>query len=142
MFWNLRRSQNLAVSGHGDLARLALGQAEIHDVRFAVGVDQNVRGFQIAVNHTRLMRVLQGLGRLVGRQRLSGQPVGEIQAIDQVADNLDLALFAADLVDADDVGVPQLCGGPRLAENYSASTELNCCLRGILTATLRSSSVS
>jgi len=50
-----------------------------------------------------------------GRKR-GGQPVGEVQAIDQVADNVDLALFAADLVDADDVGVPQLCGGPRLAD--------------------------
>jgi len=123
MFWNLRRSQNLAVGGHGDLARLALGQTEIHDVWFAVGVDQNVRRFQVAVDHTRLMRVLECLGylgaqldRLAGDQRLSGQPVGEIQAIDQVADNLDLAVFAADLVDADDVGVPQLRGGPRLAD--------------------------
>jgi translation elongation factor EF-G len=53
-----RRAQHLAVARHGDLARVALGQAEIHDVRLTLQVEHDVRGLEVAMDHALPVRVI------------------------------------------------------------------------------------
>ena len=82
-----RRAQDLAVHGHGDLAGVALRQAEVHEVRLALGVEHDVARLEVAVDDAGLVGVLEGvgdlraeLGRLAGRESLPGEPVGQRQA--------------------------------------------------------------
>jgi hypothetical protein len=57
-----RGAEHLAVERHGDLARGALGQAEIHDGGRAVVPDHDVRRFHVAVDDAVLMRVVERFG--------------------------------------------------------------------------------
>jgi hypothetical protein len=118
-----RRAQDPAGVGHGHLARLAPGQAEVHQVRLALGVQHDVGRLEVAVDDAGPVGVLQGvgdggaqLGGLARRQPAVGGEVGQRRPLDEVADDVDLPALAADLVDGDDVGVPQLRRRPRLAE--------------------------
>ena len=108
-------AQNCAFDGHRDFAGFAFGESEIHDVRFAVGVEHNVGRFQVAVDDAGFVRVVQGFGDLAAQfdgfthgQRLSRHPIGQIDAFHKVADDVHRIIFAADFVDADDAGMFQL----------------------------------
>jgi hypothetical protein len=47
---------------------------------------------------------------------MAGQPVGQRHAFHEIAHDVDQVGFAADLVHADDVRMPQLRGGPGFAQ--------------------------
>ena len=56
------RAQHLALERHRDLARVALGQAEVHDVRAARRRRHDVRRLDVAMDHALLVGVVQGVG--------------------------------------------------------------------------------
>jgi hypothetical protein len=56
-----RRPEDLAVQGHGGVVRFALGQAEVHQIGPALDVQQDVGGFDIAVDDTMPVGVVQGI---------------------------------------------------------------------------------
>ena len=98
-----------------DFAARPLGQAEVGDVRLAGGIDQDVARLEIAMHDARLVGEVQGvadggqqLGRLALRQPLGVFELGQRDALDQVADDIDVVAVAADLVHADDMRMPQL----------------------------------
>ena len=118
-----RRAQHVAFAGHRDLARLAFGQAEIHDVRLAVGIDHDVRRLQVAMNHARFVCVMQGftdgdtqLGRFPCREALAGEPFAQVGPFDEIADDEDRLIDPADFVRADDVRMLELSRRPGFAE--------------------------
>jgi hypothetical protein len=55
------RAEELA--GRGELARLELGDAEVHDLRLAGGDEHDVRGLDVAVDDPSRMRVVHGVGQ-------------------------------------------------------------------------------
>ena len=121
------RPQDPPVGRHRDLARLALRQAEIDDVRLARAIEQDIGWLQVAVDDAALVR--RGAARRppcaqlrrLARARLStGQPVGQRNAVDIIADDIEPTVVAAHFVDADDVRVPQLRGRASLAQELFA----------------------
>ena len=90
-----------------------LGQAEVGDVRLALGVEQDVGRLEVAVQDAPLVGVVHRLGRLghqprprpSGRPCTVGEPVGEAAALDQLHAEVVLAVVLADLVDRHDVRV-------------------------------------
>ena len=54
----------MAIDRHRDLARLALRQAEIHQVRRCVDVDHDVAWLEIPMDDSLLVRMLKRLGNL------------------------------------------------------------------------------
>ena len=108
-----RRAQHLAVEGHRRLVGLALGQAEVHQVRPAVVVEHDVRRLDVAVDDAVVVGVVQGLGdlgdqlgRVAERDRPVPQPVGQGLALDELLDQVARAVVGlADLVEGDDAGV-------------------------------------
>ena len=92
-----------------------LGQAEIGDVRFAVGVDEDVLGFDVAVDDAVLVGIMEGVGDrgtktrgVAGGEIVVFAPVFEVGAFDEAADDVEDTLLLAFGVDGDDVGVLQL----------------------------------
>ena len=73
-----RRAQNLPFDGHRDLARLALRQAEVHDVRLAAAVDHDVAGLQVAMDHALLVGVVQGLGDAAQQSAAASRSSGRL----------------------------------------------------------------
>ena len=66
-------AQHLAVDGDGDLAGLALGQAEVHQVGLAVLVDHDVLGLDVTMDHAVLVGIMEGVGK-GGRQSAPPRP--------------------------------------------------------------------
>ena len=89
-----------------------LGQAEVGDVRVAVGVEQDVGRLEVAVQDAALVGVVDRPGD--GRQQAAAasragrrarpDASGQAAALDQLHAEVVLALVLADLVDRDDVG--------------------------------------
>ena len=134
-----RRSQDIAGHRQRGLARLALGQAEVHDVRLVAGVEHDVARLQIAVDDAVLVGVMERvghsgtqLGRLVIGEFSAGQPVLKRQSLDQVGDDIDDVAFKPHLVHADDVGVFKLGGGTCLAEKLLGLLAVKLSLAGDL----------
>jgi hypothetical protein len=118
-----RRAEDLSFERHRQFARVALGQAEVGDVRRSVLVDQDVRRLEVAMDHAMLVRVLQRqrdfdhhLGGFAEGDRLHVEPFPQRGAVDELAHDVDLARFAADFVHGDNSRMPQLGCGPRFAE--------------------------
>jgi hypothetical protein len=91
-----------------------LGQAEVGQARLIVGVDEHVRGLEVAVQDALLVRIVDGLGnrlhvtrRALGGQRFLADERGKIPALHVVHREVGLAVLLARLVDADDVGMLQ-----------------------------------
>src|SRR5262249_10948521 len=112
-----------AVGRHRDIAGVALGQAEVHQVRAARVVEQDVRWLDVTVYHPLLMGVLERvghggdqLGRLARRLATGGQDVGEGQPLDEGADQVGDAVVLADVVHRYDRRVPQPRDAAGLAE--------------------------
>ena len=104
-----------------------LGQAEVHDARLAVGGDQDVRGFQVAVDHAALVRVLHGAAHRL--HELEDLHLGELVLVDVVVEAYAVdelhgvvvhALVCAAVVHACDVGVLKSRGELDLALEIGA----------------------
>ena len=107
-----RRAQHLTLRRHGDLTGLALGQAEVHQVRHVPLVQHDVGRFDIAVDDAALVGVLQGVrhggkeGGGLGRRRPPRrQQVRQRASVNEIADKKGQSLVLADLVDRHDGGV-------------------------------------
>ena len=87
-----RRAQQLSLDREGHFADFAACQAEVDDVGLAVAIHHDVAGLQIAVDHARLMRMLQRVGELDhdfggvdGTELLAAEPFAQIGSVDVVA---------------------------------------------------------
>ena len=134
----------------GDLARLPLGQAKVHDVRLALGVEHDVARLEVAMDHAALVGMVQAprppghksrpprAAWVAGR---SASPRG--CTLDEVADDVDRVAVAADFMDAHDVADAATGQPPGLRERtvLLRPDRAGPCA-GILIATIRSSSVS
>ena len=58
----IRRAEDLAGEGEVGIGLEVAGEAEVGDARFEERVDQDVRGFEVAVNDALLVRVMDGFG--------------------------------------------------------------------------------
>src|SRR5262249_26878306 len=118
-----RGAEHLSVDRHGNLAGVAFGQAEIHDVRRVVVADHYVRWLDVAVSHaahmSELERVRDGgdqFGGLTESRSTRGQSIRQRDAIDKLADQKWLAFRLADFVDGDNRRVPELGDAAGFAE--------------------------
>src|SRR5262249_28126190 len=110
--------------GFGDRRILfePLGQPEVSDVRLPVGVEQDVRRLQVAMQDAALMRVVDGprdgghdfrcppLPPLAEARTLSADHFRQAAAFYQSHGEVRLSVFVADLVDGDDLRVVETGG--------------------------------
>ena len=92
----------------------ALGQAEVRDLGDAVGAEEDVGRFEVAVEDAGLMGRLHRqderdhpLGRLLGWQHLPHQATDQATSFQQLECHVRGAVVLADVVDLEDIGVPQ-----------------------------------
>ena len=109
------RDRNLVLAGLGRAGRaMAIRQ---------VPFQQDIRGFQVAVDDAVPMGVVQRVGHL-GRQfrglskaePFTLEPFGQAWAVDQLGDDVDCPLIATAVMDGDDSAVPKLGRGAGLAQ--------------------------
>ena len=93
----------------------ALREAEVREMRRALRVHEHVVWLQVAVQDAALMRELHGIGDgreqfrgLPGGERLATAVVGEIFSVHEIHREIMLPAVLADLVDGDDVRVPEI----------------------------------
>ena len=102
------------IGGKLGLGRDLLGQAEVRHARLIVGVDEDVRGLEVAVQDATLVRVvnrpgdgLQILRGALGRQNAFLGQTREIRSLHEIHHQEVLAFMHADFVDGHDVGMLQ-----------------------------------
>ena len=141
-----RRAEQLAVHGDGDFARFAAGEAEVHEVRLVVAIDDDVGRLEVAVDDAVFVGMIEGvgdsrteLGRLAVGGLLGGEPVVECRAANEIADDVNGVAVAADFVDADDVRMAELCSGAGFFEELFFFDGADADAAGNLSATTRSS---
>ena len=112
------RAHDLTRAGQTAVALELLRQPEVGDPRVAVLVEQDVARLEVAVNHAALVGIVDRFGnrghqrgRLAGRKRSVGQPLGQALALDEAHREVVLALVLADLEDRDDPGVIEIGRG-------------------------------
>ncbi len=117
-----RCAEDFAFERHTDFAGIVLGQAEIEQVGFAAGIDDDVRRLQVAMDDAGLVGVVEGIGDLLADARglLEGEgmdldPIVELGTVDKVADDEDTSADVADLVHGDDARMVQAGGCAGLA---------------------------
>ncbi len=115
-----RRADRRPRLGDRALPLQQAGQAEIGQVRFTAGVEEDVGGLEIAMEHAALMGVMDGAGergqehrRLARREgRLPvGQPLRQGGALHQLHRQEVPAVVLSDFVDGHDVGMVEAGGG-------------------------------
>ncbi len=112
------------VAGAGQAQVRALGDAEIHHLDRARGVELDVLGLDVAVDDLLLVDVLQGLGHLERDAQLAGQVAGmpvlhgaaQILAAQKLRHHVRAALVLAEVVHAHDVLMSQASGQLGLAQ--------------------------
>ena len=99
------------------------GQPEVDHAHLAVVRDHDVVGFEVAVDHAALVRRRQAARRrqedaqdLPHRALLSLQPVGQRVPLDQLHRDEHAVGERAHVIDHHDVGIGDLGGGLRLAD--------------------------
>ncbi len=107
-----RRTDDRAGAGQLAVPFNPLGQAEVADVRLPVGIDQDIRRLQVAVEDAPLVRMVNRVGR---RRHQPGRSPGvgdillqslvEALPADQLHAEVMLILMPADLEDRHDVGM-------------------------------------
>jgi len=115
------RAQHRAGGRQLGIGRKDLGQPEIGEKGLAVGVDQDVRGLQVAVHHAVPVQVLHGprdrgqqAHALLQLQAPATQPIGQAGALDVFHGEVVLAVDLAHVVDLHDVRMAQTGGGAGL----------------------------
>ena len=118
---SLRRGRQVRLLASETLGLRELGEAEVQDLDAAVLGDEEVLGLQISMDDPLLVRRSEAVGdldRVVDRlalgQSASGKPRAQRLALEQLRDDIGLALEGADVVDRQDVGVVQGPGRLRL----------------------------
>ena len=117
------RAERGAGGGDADVHALVLGEAEVSHLRVAFGVEQYVRGLDVAVQDAAAMRLGEGRGHLleeldraVGRERaLAAEQVVQVLAVDELHGDVADAAGLAHGVDLHDVGMLDGRGGAGLA---------------------------
>ncbi len=115
------RAQHRTDIGHLDIALEGLGDSEIAQYRGAVVPEQDVVGFDVAVDITALVGVIQRRGHLpddaygLRRGYAAFQPVLQGCPGQVVHGNIVVVFVAAHVVDGDDIGVGQLADDLGLA---------------------------
>ena len=96
-------------------------EAEVHQHRPALGREQDVRGFDVAVDDAPRVRMAQriehGQGdprRVLPRRPMVVHPAAEVGPLEVIGDDIHGALVHADVVHGHDTGVVQLREPPRL----------------------------
>jgi hypothetical protein len=113
-----RRAEDLPVARE-PLGHDVEGDPEVRDVGLARGIEDDVRGLDVAVDEPEavgvvegegdLQRELEGLGLGQGSFRLD--PAREVLAADELHRDVEEPFRLADIVDRDDVRVPAEAGG-------------------------------
>ena len=120
-----RRAQHLPVLGHDGFLGLALGQAEVHQVRLALGIEQDVGGLDVAVDHAVAVGTVEGVAngrdqfrRFAERDRSAGfERAAQRRALDEFLDQVERAVLGlTGLVDRDDAGVLELGCAARFSQ--------------------------
>ena len=122
--WHVRWcAEDRSLDGHRDFTGVPLGQAEVCHVRFARHVHEDVLRLQVTVDDSGFVSFVQSrcdlrtlFDRFPNSWRVSFDPLVEARPVDEVAGNVDLPVFPADLVDGDDVRMPDLSGRPGLTQ--------------------------
>jgi hypothetical protein len=120
-----RRAHDLAVQCDGHFADFAAGKAEVHEVGLALTVDHDVRWLKVAMDDALLVGVMQRVGDFgahfggfAARKALASEPVAQIHAADEIADDVYTISIAANFVNADDARMLQLGSGPCFAKEF------------------------
>jgi hypothetical protein len=119
-----RRAQHLAVEGHGNLFGLALCQAEVHEMRPALQIEQDVGRLDVAMNDAVLVGVRERLadlgdqlGGLAKVRAARRQAPRQCRAGDELLDQVPGAVARlACIVQRHDPGVLELGGATGLAQ--------------------------
>ena len=109
-----RRPHRDAGPGEAGLAFHPSGQPEVADLGGAIGGEEDVGRFQVAMHDPAPVGRLDGLGQgaqqrggLAGRQRIARQLLGQVAALDEFHREVRLAVVVAHVVDLDDIRVLQ-----------------------------------
>ena len=66
-------AENLPVHGHRDLARLPLGQTEIHQMRLTIPVKHDIGRFEITVDHSMFVSIVGASAMVIRGEPLLGR---------------------------------------------------------------------
>ena len=121
-----RRAEDRSRLGQLDVAPDPLRQAEVGHIGLALGVEQDVRGLQVPVQHSALVGVMHRASH--GADQSGRAPacvtnayfplptshqLGKTRAIDQLHRQITVPIVLADVIDGDDVGMVEVASGLR-----------------------------
>ncbi len=120
LFWRhvAGRAHNQAGIGQPAVRLETLGQAEIGDIRFALGVEQDIGGFQVAVQNAALMGEVDGSSDICQQGGGFAGPLFEIRdfgrevaPLDKLHHEIMMAFVLIDIINGNDIAVFEAGGG-------------------------------
>ncbi len=116
------RADRLLGAGDIDRAFERPGQTEVGQADATVGLDEDVGGLEVAVDHAALVqmgedveKLRREVGHLRDRQRTFGHPVGDGLPVDPLHGDGGRTVALDELEDSHDAGVGELAADPHLA---------------------------
>ena len=107
---HLARQGQFRVRSSGFGVPQAFGQPEVHHARLVVFADQHIRGFEVAVQNSLLVRILDRSRNFLqvfdgpnGRKGMVLDHCGQARALDVIHREIVLAVLFADFVNGDNV---------------------------------------